>query len=164
MPIHIANFYEADRRTAVAGENMTQGMVVKIDQSASGERRLYKLLNTDSAELVAANYAVVAKFSVDPDQVESTTAPSPTRDRTTVNVLSGDMVVEVRRGSIIEFSADLLHSSLDPARSGATPAATDTLAIKDSLFCKTDVASAITSPVVARVYKVYGTAVLVELV
>ena len=163
MPINVANFYESPRYSAVAGEDATQGMVVKIEQDAAGERRLYKLLDADAAELVAGNYGVIYKVSEDPDQVESSTAPTPTRDRVPT-ILSGDAVVEVRRGAIIEYTADLLHSSLDPDRAGTTPAATDTLALKDSQWCTTGTGSAITSPVVGRVYKVYGTNVLVELV
>lgn len=163
MPIHIANWYEADRRSAKAGETITQGMVVKVSDWGNGERKLLKLADGDAALLVNGGYGVVMKISTDPGQVSTSTAPAALGDRT-ITIVSGDQVIEVRRGAIVEYSADLLHSSLDPARSGATPVTGAALAIKSSQWCTTGTGSAITSPVVGKVFRVFGTKVLVELV
>lgn len=162
MAFNIANFFEADRRSARAGETMSQGMIVKVSNFGSGERKLMKVGNSDSALLVSGNYAVVCKFSTDPGQVNTSTAPSRLGSRITT-ISSGDHVVEVRRGAIMEYSADLLDASLDPARSGTTPAVGDALEIVGSLWCKVGTGSAITSPIIGRVFRVFGTQVLVEL-
>lgn len=163
MPINIANYFDADRRSAKAGETITMGMVVKVSDWGNGERKLLALTDSDSALLVNGKYGVAYKVSADPQQVASSTAPSSLGSRL-VTISSGDAVVEVRRGAIIEYSADLLHSSLDPARGGTTPTVGQDLAIKSSQFCTTATGSAITSPIVARVFRVFGTKVLVELI
>jgi hypothetical protein len=81
-----------------------------------------------------------------------------------VTIASGDQVVEVRSGAIIEYSADLLDDSLNPAAGGATPTVGDALSMKGSKWCSAGAGGALTptSPV-ARVFKVFGTRVLVEL-
>lgn len=162
MPINIANFFESDRRSATAGEAMTMGMVVKVSDQGDGSRRLLKLLDADSASVVGGSYGVVYKVSSDPGQVNTSTALARTGDRT-VTIASGDAVIEVRKLAIIEYSADLLHSSLDPARAGATPLAGAKLEIKSSQWCAVGTGGAITT-LAGKVFKVHGTKVLVELV
>lgn len=161
--LHIANFFECDRLSAVAWETMTPGMIVKVSDTGTGERKLLKLANADSAELVAGKYAIVTKEMVDAEEVTVSTASAATGVRT-VSIASGDAVLELRRGVQVEYPADLLHSSLDPARAGTTPSVGDKLEIKDSLPCAVGTASAITSPIVLRVTRVFGTSVVVELV
>lgn len=162
MGFHIANYYDAPRYSARAGETMTVGMIVKVDPYTGGERKLMKLLDGDAAELVAGAYGVVAKVSGEPNLVDTSTAPSRLGSRI-IAIASGDHVVEVRAGAIMEYTADLLHDSLDPAAGGLTPVATQALGVKDSLWCAASVGSAITSPVIGRVFRVFGTRVLVEL-
>lgn len=162
--IHIANFFECDRLSAIAFESMDPGMIVKVSDNLKGERRLLKLADGDAAELVAGKYAIVTKELLDANEVTVTTASAASGVRT-VSIVSGDAVLELRRGVAVEYPADMLHSSLDPARGGVTPAAGDAVHIKSSLPCRnTGVASAITSPVVLRVLRVHGTAVVLELV
>lgn len=163
MGFHIANYYDAPRYSARAGETMTIGMVVKVSLFGTGERKLMKLLDADSAELVAGKYGVVAKVSGEPNLVDTSTAPARLGSRV-ISIASGDHVVEVRRGAIMEYTADLLHASLNPGSGGATPAVGDALGIKDSLWCTAATGGAITSPVAGRVFRTFGTRVLVELV
>lgn len=163
MPTNIANFFESDRLSAVAGEDMTFGMIVKVQDNGAGSRRLMKLGDADSAQLVAGKYALVYKVDERAELVDSSTALARTGDRVE-KILSGDAVVECRRGVVMEYSADMLHASLDPARAGTTPAAGDALEIKGSQWCKVGTSGAITTPVAGRVLKVHGTKVLVELV
>lgn len=162
MPINVANFFEADRRSATAGETITLGMLVKVSDNGDGTRKLMKLLDADSASVVLGAYGIAYKVSVDPAQVNTTTALARTGDRT-ITIVSGDAVVEVRRGAIVEYSADLLHSSLDPARGGTTPVAGAKLEIKGSQWCTTGTGGAITT-LAGRCFQARGTKVLVELV
>lgn len=161
--IHIANFLESDRLSAKAGETMTQGMVVKVRSDLKGGRELMKVANGDSALLVAGNYAIIYKVSTEAAQVISSTAPAALGDRT-VTIVSGDQVVEVRRGAKVEYTADLVDASLDPARAGTTPTPGDKLEIVGALWCKAGTSSSITSPICGRVLRVFGTNFVVELV
>lgn len=161
--LHIANFFECDRLSAVAWEAMTPGMIVKVSDTGTGERKLLKLGNSDAAELVAGKYAIVTKELLDADEVTVSTASAASGIRT-VSIVSGDAVLELRRGVQVEYPADLLHSSLDPSRAGTTPVVGDKLEIVNSLPCKAGTASSITSPIVLRVTRVFGTTVVVELV
>lgn len=163
MPMNIANYYEAPRYSAKAGETITLGMVVKISDWGDGEQKLLKLANGDSALLVAGKYGVAFKVSSDPYQVDQSTVPSFMGDRH-VTISSGDNIINIGRGAIIEYTADLLDASLDPSRSGTTPVVGQDLGIVGSQWCNTSAGSAITSPIVARVFKVFGTNVLVQLV
>lgn len=160
MPINIANYFEADRRSAKAGETLDMGMVVKVSDWGNGERKLLKV--TSSGDLVAENYAVVYKVSAEPYQVTTSTVASQFGSRITT-ISSGDSVVEVRRGAIIEYSADLLDASLDPARGGVTPKVTDALGVVNARFCAASAGSAINTPMIANVFRVFGTKVLIEL-
>src|SRR5690348_5134268 len=168
MPMHIANFNEADRRTAYASQDFSQlGLVIKITDNGSGLRLATPLANSESALLVNGNYGVAYKVSIDPFAIESQNLvlnESPAFGDRTVQIKSGDAIVEVRRRAIIEYSADMLDASLDPSRGGTTPTVDSALAIHGSLWCAASVGGAITSPVVARVYQVFGTSVMIELV
>lgn len=164
MPINVANLLDADKRTAVAGEAITMGMVIKLSDDGAGRRKALKLADSDAA--VAAKpgtYGIAYKLSTDSNQVNSSTAPSSLGDRT-VSISSGDLIIELRRGAIVEYSADLLHSSLDPSRSGTTPQAGTDLNVKGSQWCATSgVAGSMSGTVIGRVFRVFGTKVLVEL-
>jgi hypothetical protein len=164
MPINIANLFESDRRSATAGESMVQGMLVKVSDTGTGTRELNKVDNGDTALLVDGNYAIVMKVSMDPAQVASSTITSSPRVAGSGDIAEGDAVIECRRGTIMEYSADLLHASLDPGRAGETPVPGQSLGVVDAQFCKANAASAIVSPVIGRVFNVYGTKVQVELV
>lgn len=163
MPLHIANLLEADRRTATAGETMDMGMVVKVQSDNAGGRYLMKLADGDSALAVSGNVGVVYKVGTDAFQVDSSTVPTEFGSRL-VTIASGDLVVEVRKGAILEYSLDLLHSSLTSSGvQNCIPG--EKLEIKDSTFCKAGTSGAITSPIVGRCYGLRGTTtVLVELV
>jgi hypothetical protein len=167
--LHIANYREADRVSAVAGEVMTPGMIVKVSADATGQRKLLKLLDADSALLVAGSYAIVTKEMVDAEEVEVSTANTTLLGSRTVSIASGDAVLELRRGVKIEVSPDLLHSSLDPSQGGTLPAAGDSLFIKSSTICRnTGVAGSIASPIVLKCFRTFGSGstakVVIELV
>lgn len=162
MPINIANYFESDRRSATAGEAMVQGMVV-IASNVAGLRKVMKCGNGDTALLVAGNYGLVMKITMDPAQVASSTITNSPRVTGSGDIANLDAVMECRRGTIMEYSADMLDASLDPARAGETPVAGQALGVVGSQFCKANAASAITSPVIGRVFQVYGTKVQVEL-
>lgn len=165
--LHIANYFDCDRLSAVAGEAMTPGMIVKVTGNAAGERKLMKLLDADSAQVVAGKYAVVTKEMIDRDEVESSTAASDTGSRI-VSIASGDAVLELRKGTKIEYSPDLLDDSLNPGASGALPGVGDALAIKGSKWCASGTGGAIATPVAGRVLRVFGSGttakVVIELV
>lgn len=155
MPFNIATFWEADRRTARAGESMQQGAVVKVSDWGDGQRKLMKITTGDTP--LAGAYGVAYKVSADTYQVESTTAPTATGVRT-VSIVSGDYVVEVRPKAILEYSTDLLHSSL------ASPQPVGTaLAVLAGQWCTTATGSAVTAPVMGKVFRYFGTRLLVEL-
>jgi len=177
--IHVVNWKYADIGTAVAGANMAQqGMVCKV--TASGANRVLTpisdtedaLINTASGAQAWGNYAVAMKVDTDAFEVDGDNADGLTIDRVLtgdrrVKISNNDLIMEVRRGAKIEYSADLLDASLDPARSGATPAVGDQLGIKGSLW-STFAAATPTgiqpAPAIARVHKVHGTNVVIELV
>lgn len=160
MLLHIANFFEADRRSAVAGEDLPMGAVCAVTNVA-GERSLRMITAGSELQNVGA-YAVAMEVSSDPLQVTSSTVPSEMGTRV-VTIKSGDRIVEVRRGAIIEYDPTLLDASLDPAQGGTLPVAGATLAVKAGKPCSTGAASAITTPVVLRCYNVVGGKVRIEL-
>lgn len=163
MALHIANFFEAQRFSCIAASDMDMGQIIKISDDGTGNRLATLLGNSDSALLVSGKYGVSYKVSTDPFQVNSSTAPTFLGDRV-VTILSGDPMVEVRKGAIVEYTADLLDASLDPARSGTTPTAGTALAVLNARWAASTAVGAITSPVIGRVYDVNGTTILVELV
>lgn len=165
MIIQIANFYDAPRRTAVAGEAIPQGAVIKLTAAADGQRKAMKLTDSDSALLVFGKYGVAVKISARQYQVTQSLfgVPSDWGSRITT-IVSGDQIVEVGRGAILEYDPSLLHDSLNPANGGALPVVGDTMAIKGGLFAAASASGAITSPVVARCFDVLGGRVRIELV
>jgi len=166
--LHVANFFEAPRYTAKADGAIAMGQVTKLIGVSGNDRLLLALEDADAALLVEGNYGVAYKVSEDPDQVQTTTGffgapvPAPTRDRVPA-IVSGDLMVELRPGCLIEYTAGLLHDSLNPGAAGTTPSVGDALEIKDGLFAEVGTTGAITSPIIGRTYKVFGTNVIVEL-
>lgn len=165
MRLQIANFFDAPRRTAVAGESIPVGAVIKISAATDGSRKAMTLTDSDSAQLVYGKYGVAVKVSALQYQVTQTLfgVPADWGNRI-VTISSGDYIVEVGRGAILDYEVALLHDSLNPANGGTLPAAGDALAVKGGLFCAASTNGAITSPVVARVFDVLGGRVRIELV
>jgi hypothetical protein len=159
--VNIANLATADRRTATAGEAMSMGMVVKVSDDGAGGRKLMKLADADSAEVASGKFAVVYKVTADALRVDSSTVPNDWGSRL-VTIASGDLVVEVRKGAIIEYTLDELDVSLT---SGGAPncAAGEALQIKGSKFCKAGTSGAITT-LAGRCYDILGNNIRVELV
>lgn len=154
----IANFWEADRRTARAGESMQQGAVVKVLDWGDGQRKLMKLTTGDTPAVGA--YGVAYKVGTDPNQVESSTANTTLLGTRTVSIVSGDYVVEVRPRAILEYSTDLLHSSLSTIQAVGTA-----LGILAGQWCTAATGSAVTAPVCGRIFRYFGASrVLIELV
>ena len=162
MKLHIANFYDAPRHTAVAGEAIALGAVIKIVNDG-GTRKAMTLGNADSALLVAGNNGVAFKVNAQDMAVSESTASAATGDRTGP-IASGDLIVQVDRGAILEYDVALLHDSLNPNEGGALPAAGAALGVVGGKFCTTGTASAITSPVVGRVFDIIGSKVRIQLV
>lgn len=164
MLLHIANYFDADRRSAIAGNDLSMGAVCAVTTNSAGERVMNFATVTGDLQKVGA-YAVALKVSSDPLQVDSSTVPTAFLGDRVVSIKSGDRIVEVRRGAILEYAPSILDASLDPARAGALPVAGDTLAVKSTtgLPCTTGAASAITSPVVLRCYNIVNGKVRIEL-
>jgi hypothetical protein len=160
--LHIANFLDAKRWTVKAGEDIALGAVIRI-ANEGGQRVAFQVTDADAALLVAGNYGVAYKVNADPLAVTSSTAPASFGDRVNPPV-SGDLIVQVDRDGILEYDVSLLHDSLNPNEGGALPEAGETLAIKDGLFCDAGVGSAITSPVVGRVFDIIGSRVRIQIV
>jgi hypothetical protein len=166
MKLHIANFYDAPRHTVFAGEDIAVGAVIKLEQGANaGVRRARQVTDADAALLVKGNYGIAVKVSVNPLQVAKVEYGVPLEWGSRVEAIrTGDYIIQAAPGSILEYDLSLLHSSLDPARAGTLPQVGHALAIKDGLLCRNNVASAITTPVIARVFDMIGGKVRVELV
>lgn len=166
MLIHIANYFEADRRSAVAGEDMALGCVTVASPDGTGQRELNKL--TAQNEIKPGIVGIAFKVSADPLQVSSSTVSESLGDRS-VSIKAGDQIVEVRVGAMVEYDVSLLDDSLNPGATvpGTLPDVGDALAINptNSKFCKSDVSGALTAPVFGRVFEVRGSKkVVVELV
>lgn len=162
MKLHIANLYDAERHTAVAGEAIALGAVIKIVNDG-GSRKALQVADADAAALVPGNYGVAYKVPTDPLSVTSSTAPAAFGIRT-LSIVSGDLIVQCERDTILEYDVSLLHDSLNPSAGGALPAATTALGIKGGKFCTAATAGAITSPVVGRVFDIIGSKVRIKLV
>jgi len=153
----IANFWEADRRTARAGESMQQGAVVKVLDWGDGQHKLLKLTTGDT--VAAGQYGVAYKVGTEPNQVESSTANTTLLGSRQITIVSGDYVVEIRPRAILEYSMDLVHSSMATFQNVGTA-----LGVLAGQWCTTGTGSAVTAPVMGRVYRYFGTSrVLVEL-
>lgn len=164
MPINVANLLDADKRSCVANEAITMGMLIKMSDNGAGKRLAKLLLDADTTLIGRTGTIGVAyKLSTEAYQVATTTAPAATGDRT-VAIVSGEQMIELRRGSLVEYTADLLHSSLDPSRAGTTPVAGADLYVKGSQWCSTGTASSLSGAVIGRVFRVFGKKVVVELV
>lgn len=162
MKLHVANFYDAPRHTAVAGEAIALGAVIKIVNDG-GTRKAMTVADADAALLVAGNYGVAYKVNAQENAVTSSTAPAAFGDRTGP-IASGDLIVQVDRGAILEYDVSLLHDSLNPNAGGALPAAGAALGVKGGKFCTAGTSGAITSPVVGRVFDLIGSKVRIQLV
>lgn len=160
--LHIANFFDAPRWTVRAGQNLVEGQVIRI-VNQGGERTAVLVADGDAAELTPGNYGVAYKVNVDPLGVTTSSAPAAFGDRT-LQLDSGDYIVQVDRNGILEYDVSLLHDSLNPNQGGTLPVAGDDLGVKDGLFCSTGTGSAITSPVIGRVFDILGSKVRVILV
>jgi hypothetical protein len=162
--IQVTNWKYADIGTVVAATDMGQGQMCLIDGTGLN-RRATIITDTDDAAVLAGNYCLIMKIGTSNEEVDSSTAPARFGDRK-VAILAGDLCMEVRQGAKVRLSADLLGASLDPARSGATPAIGQALGIAGGRLATIAAATSagIASPVVARVNKVFGTDVVIELV
>lgn len=161
MKLSIANYLDADRRSAIAGEDLALGAIVKVAGNAKNERVLTAV--TAQADLQAVGkYAIAFKVSSDPLQVSASTVPSEMGTRL-VSIKSGDHIVECRRGTIMSYDPSLLDASLDPARAGTLPTVGAALAVLNGLPCGAAAVGAITSPVVLRCYDIVNGQVRIEL-
>lgn len=158
MSIHISNFFEADRLTVHAGEAIGQGNVIAIS-GLNGTSRRIAVKATSGGQFLAGNVGVAVKYSNDEYQVVASSVPSELGSRL-VTMASGDLIVAVRSGAIIEYDA----SDLDASITTSNVAPGEALAVLNSKFCKASAGGAITSPVIARVYDVLNGKIRVELV
>lgn len=168
MKFWLANFFDADRRSCIAGEAMDVGQVIAISDNGSGARRALKVTNAN--QCVPGIAAMALKVSPMSDAVTASTVNADTgKDlgARIVTIASGDAIVECRRGSIGEYFAADLDDSLNPAATvpGVTPTVGQVLGVKNGRFCDTTAASALVPTVpFAKVFRVFGTKVLVELI
>ncbi len=168
--IHVTNWKYADIGTGVAAAAMSQqGLVCKVTDDGDGRRLLTVIGNAEDALAVPGNYAVALKVDTDANEIDfdnpdGLLVPDPTRDRS-VAIREGDLVMECRAGTKLEYSADLLDAALDPGRGGTTPTVGQDLGVQAGFWTTiADAATGIASPVIGRVHKVFGTSVVVELV
>lgn len=162
MLLHVANYFEADRRSAVAGNDLPMGTVCAVTTNAAGDRVLNAVTVVGDIQKTGA-YAIALKVSADPLQVDVTSVPVELLGNRVVTIKSGDRIVECRRGSIMEYSPTICDASLDPARAGALPIAGDSLGIKAGLPSSLGAGGAIISTVVLRCYNVVNGKIRIEL-
>lgn len=159
--LHIANYFECDRTSAVAAAAMPLGTVVQVNDTGDGQRRLVPLAATP----VNGAYAIVTKESVDPFEVTDSTVPQELAGSRIPVIASGDAVLELRKHVKVAYSVDLLDASLDPGNGGATPAVGDKLAVKNGKWAAAGAAGIVSgSAGIGEVFRVFGTNVMVELV
>jgi len=159
----IVNFKYADLKTAKAAADMAAlGMVCKVTL-VNGARTLTVLGDTDDALVVSGNYAVAMKYGTDAYEVDTTTADTALTGDRRVSIKQGDLIVEARKGTILEYDASEVDASLDPNRAGALPTDTDTLGVKGGLWCTNAAASPTGIQNVAKVHSVSGTKIKIEL-
>lgn len=162
MLIGVANYFDADRRSALAGEDLPLGAVCAVTTNAAGDRVMTKV--AAGGDLKVGAYALALKVSADPLQVDVSSVPVELLGSRIVAISSGDAIVECRRGTIMSYDPSLLDASLDPARGGTLPSGTDALAIKNGLPCSVGASGAITTPVVLKYYNTVGGKINIELV
>lgn len=158
MAFHIANFFDAPRFSARAGETLEPGDLVKVLDWGNGERKLMKLSSSDAASLSGDKYAVVTRFTGEPNVVSSSTIPARLGSRI-VTISSGDHVVEVRKTAILEYSLDELDASLQ----STPPTVNQELTSKGEKFCAVGTAGQNSGKVVGQVFRIFGTRYLIEL-
>lgn len=157
MP-HIVNHKYADTSTAIAGaDHAALGMICKVTNS-NGKRLLTPIGDTEDALVVEGNYAIAMKYSTDEFEATSSTAAARLGDRK-VSIKQNDVILEVRRGAIVSYTPAEVDASLDPARSGTMPTVGQALGVSGSRWATAAAATTagIASPVIGRVFKVYGT-------
>jgi hypothetical protein len=156
---HIANLSASQGYPAIATANTTPGMICKVTDTGNGKRTLTPIANNESALLVSGGYGVAIKYSTDPAEVTVSSAPSEWGNRLNV-IYAGDVILEARKGAIIEYTAAELDDSLNPDATtpGTLPTAGQALGIKGSKFATITAATAtgIPSPVVGKVLTVNG--------
>jgi hypothetical protein len=170
MAIAILNYDESDRRSARAGaDNMEIGDVVQVidDPDTAGARKAIPAGNTGTT-LVRTAVGILWKVRMDGRRVVTTTSLSTKQLRdlgdARTYVDSGDQIVVVRSGAIIEFDEDSCHSSLYTTNLPNVDVG-DLIVIKDSKIAKSGTSSANTTPnPFAYVYAVSGAKIFVELV
>lgn len=161
MLISIANYMEADRRTALAGEALVQGAVIKL--AGDGTNRVATKATAQADIQKVGAYALAFKVDTEPTDVSAGLGASvPSASGGTI--ASGDFIVECRRGSVLEYDPSLLDDSLNPANGGTLPAGGDALAMTATgIPCATSAGGAITTPVILRCYNVVQGKVRIEL-
>ncbi len=165
MP-HVVNFKYADMETATAGAAMNIGDIGLVTEGATGDiRQVDPIGDTDDLLVLEGNVGVVIKFPADALEVATSTAQPSTGDRVP-SIATGDLVVLVGKGAILEYDADELDDSLNPGQGGTTPTLGDDIGISSAKF--SDIATAVSAgiavPVIARVHKLFGTKVQIKLV
>lgn len=159
MLIHIANWEDADRRSATADETLAQGNVCYVSGTAGGGvRKLRKV--TQASELVDGNVAIVVKVSDNALAVTSSTGVPTDVGSNLVTIVSGDAVIAARKGSILEYDVSLLHASI--TASNVSPG--EKLALLSGQWCKVGTGSSVSSPLAGVVYDTLNGKVRVELV
>lgn len=161
MLVHVANWYEADRRSATAGAALPMGGVCVATGDANNNRVL-NVAASDADLAKTGQVSIVIKVSSDPLQVDKSTVPSEMGNRI-VTIKSGDAVVECRAGSIIEYAPEALDASLDPARGGTAPVVGQKLGVKAGLPCSLAASGALIAAPILEVYNLVGGKVRVEL-
>ncbi len=170
--MQIANLYDAPRWTGIAATDLDLCEVVKVTTGAvTGQRYLARVTASGDVQKPGL-WGVAWKVSSDPYQVSTSLSTVPTRlGSRVVTILSGDAIVQVGVGAIIEVDASMLHSSLDANNSGVTPTVGQSLGIatsgskaKFSTAASTSLAGVGTTIHVARVFRTFGTKLLIELV
>lgn len=163
MLLHVANYFEADRRSAVAGNDLPMGSVCAVTTNAAGDRVMNAVTVVGDLAKTGA-YGIALKVSADPLQVDVTSVPVELLGNRVVTIKSGDRIVECRRGSIMEYSPTICDASLDPARAGALPIAGDSLGVKAGLPCTLGAGGgALISTLVLRCYNVVNGKIRIEL-
>lgn len=168
--LHIANFQEAPRESAIAASALGLGEVVKLQAGAVAGTR-YALRVTAAADVQAPGlWGVVMKVKADPTQVAVSTAPVNLGDRT-VTIASGDLVTVIGMGAILEYHQALLHDSLNPDNSGATPLVGHSLGVsttgstaKWSTAATTSLTNVGVTIHVGRVFRTFAKKVLIKIV
>lgn len=167
----IANYQESKRFSCLAAGVMTIGEVIKIQTGAIVGARYATQVTTAADVQKQGLWGVVMKISADPFQVSTSTAPVSLGIRT-ISIATGDAVVQIAASvdTILEYDVSLLHSSLDPANSGATPAVGASLGIatsggfaRFSAAASTSLTGVGTSINVARVFQTFGTRIQIIL-